>query len=171
VTGPRPPIETRLAAANLPALPRTAWLEIDLDALRHNLDVLRRLAGPGVPILPVVKADAYGHGAVEIAQALEGAGVAGLCVATYDEAVQLRAAGILARILVLSDRPPGSPAASRGSRSPPATRSCSRRSWSRSSLAGRRWRSARGRDRPGARWIAERRPGRGGASDPKPGCA
>jgi alanine racemase len=101
VTGPRPPIETRLAAAGLPALPRTAWLEIDLDALRHNLDVLRRLAGPGVPILPVVKADAYGHGAVEVAQALEGAGVAGLCVATYDEAVQLRAAGILVRILVL----------------------------------------------------------------------
>jgi alanine racemase len=101
VTGPRPPIETRLAAAGLPALPRTAWLEIDLDALRHNLDVLRRLAGPGVPILPVVKADAYGHGAVDVARALEGAGVAGLCVATYDEAVQLREAGILVRILVL----------------------------------------------------------------------
>lgn len=97
----RPPIETRLAAAGLPALPRTAWLEIDLDALRHNLGVARRLAGPDVPILPVVKADAYGHGAVDVARALEAAGVGGLCVAAYDEAVQLREAGIRVRILVL----------------------------------------------------------------------
>jgi alanine racemase len=101
VTGPRTPIETRLAAAGLPALPRTAWLEIDLDALRTNIDVLRRLAGPGVPVLPVVKADAYGHGSVAVAQALEAAGVEGLCVAAYDEAVQLREAGIRVRILVL----------------------------------------------------------------------
>jgi alanine racemase len=116
VSGPRPPIETRLAAAGLPALPRTAWLEIDLDALRHNLDVLRRLAGPGVPILPVVKADAYGHGAVAVAQALEEAGVQGLCVAAYDEAVQLREAGIRARILVLYPIPTAwvGDAASRG---------------------------------------------------------
>jgi alanine racemase len=101
VTGPRPPIEARLAAAGLPALPRTAWLEIDLDALRHNLDVVRGLAGLNVPIVPVVKADAYGHGAVEVARALEAAGVEGLCVAAYDEAVQLREAGIQVRILVL----------------------------------------------------------------------
>ena len=53
----------RLADAGLPPLPRMAWLEIDLEALSGNLAVLRELAGPGVPVRPVVKADAYGHGA------------------------------------------------------------------------------------------------------------
>jgi alanine racemase len=101
VTGARPPIEARLAAAGLPGVPRTAWLEIDLDAVRHNLSTLRRLAGPDVPIMPVVKADAYGHGAVAVSQALEDAGVDGLCVAAFDEAVQLRDGGIAGRILVL----------------------------------------------------------------------
>ena len=97
----RVPIEIRLAAAGLPPLPRTAWLEIDLDALRANLDVVRELAGPGVPIRPVVKADAYGHGAVPIALALERVGVDGLCVATFDEALELRVGGVRGRILVL----------------------------------------------------------------------
>ncbi len=50
------PIEDRLAAAGLPGLPRTAWLEIDLDAICHNLALLRDLAGPGIPVRPVVKA-------------------------------------------------------------------------------------------------------------------
>jgi alanine racemase len=49
-------IEKRLEAAGLPPLPRTAWLEIDLDALRGNLAALRALAGRDVPIHPVVKA-------------------------------------------------------------------------------------------------------------------
>ena len=97
----RPSIEARLAAAGLPPLPRTAWLELDLDALTANLATLRDLAGPGVPIRPVVKADAYGHGAVPIAAALEAAGAEGLCVATIDEALELREAGIGAPILVL----------------------------------------------------------------------
>lgn len=97
----RPPIEARLAAAGLPALPRTAWLEIDLDALRHNLELIRRLAGDGVPVRPVVKADAYGHGAVPVAQALEAAGVDGFCVAAFDEALELREAGLGGPLLVL----------------------------------------------------------------------
>lgn len=97
----RPPIESRLAAAGLPPLPRTAWLEIDLDALQGNLDALGRLAGPGVPVRPVVKADAYGHGAVPVARALEAAGVDGFCVATFDEALELRDGGISGPILVL----------------------------------------------------------------------
>ena len=96
-----PPIEVRLSAAGLPPLPRTAWLEIDLDALTGNLATLRALAGPTVPVHPVVKADAYGHGAVEVARALEAAGVDGLCVATIDEALELREAGIGLPILVL----------------------------------------------------------------------
>jgi alanine racemase len=98
---PRPRIEDRLAAAGLPGLPRTAWLEIDLDALRHNLEVVRGLAGPGVPVRPVVKADAYGHGAVPVALALETAGVDGFCVAAIDEALDLRAGGIRGPIVVL----------------------------------------------------------------------
>jgi alanine racemase len=100
-TAPRAPIEARLAAAGLPPVPRTAWLEIDLDALRHNLATVRLLAGPGVPVRPVVKADAYGHGAVPVASALETAGVDGFCVAAFDEAMELRAGGIHGPLLVL----------------------------------------------------------------------
>ena len=94
-------IEDRLEAAGLPPLPRTAWLELDLDAVRANVASLRRLAGPGVPIHPVVKADAYGHGSVPIARALQDANVEGLCVATIDEAAELREAGITLPLLVL----------------------------------------------------------------------
>ena len=79
------PIERRLEAAGLPPLPRTAWLEIDLDALAANLATLRRRAGERVPVRPVVKADAYGHGAVPIARALESAGADGFCVALVEE--------------------------------------------------------------------------------------
>ena len=97
----RAPIESRLAAAGLPPLPRTAWLEIDLDALVDNLAVVRTLAGPAQPVRPVVKGDAYGHGAVPVAAALEAAGADGFCVAAIDEAVELREGGIGAPILVL----------------------------------------------------------------------
>jgi alanine racemase len=102
----RPPIEDWLAAAGLGPLPRTAWIEIDLDALAANLAVARDLAGPGVSVEPVVKADAYGHGMVPIAKALAEAGADGLCVATFDEAVALRSAGLEGRISVLYPIPP-----------------------------------------------------------------
>ena len=120
---PRPgPIEDRLAAAGLPPLPRTAWLELDLDALTGNLAVVRELAGPGVLVEPVVKADAYGHGMVPIARALVAAGADGLCVATLDEALALRGRRP-GPILVLYPIPPGLARCRRaGSRSPPATR-------------------------------------------------
>jgi alanine racemase len=98
---PRRPIERRLADAGLPPLPRTAWLEIDLEALADNLAVLRDLAGPGIPVRPVVKADAYGHGAVPVALALEGGGADGFCVAAIDEALELRGAGVRGPLLVL----------------------------------------------------------------------
>ncbi len=95
-----PAIEARLANAGLPALPRLAWLELDLDALAANLAALRSLAG-GAPVHPVVKGDAYGHGAIPIADALERAGADGLSVATLDEALELRDAGIGIPIRVL----------------------------------------------------------------------
>ncbi|MEA2612072.1 MAG: alanine racemase [Chloroflexota bacterium] len=98
-------IEIRLAAAGLPPLPRTAWLQIDLDALRGNLAALRALAGDGVPVHPVVKADAYGHGAVPVALALEAAGADGFCVAAMDEALALRAGGVRAPVRVLYPSP------------------------------------------------------------------
>jgi len=101
----RVPIEVRLAAAGLPILPRTAWLEIDLDALRHNLTTLRSLAGSDVPVRPVVKADAYGHGGVPVARALEAVGVDGFCVATFDEAIELREGGVGGPLLVLYSIP------------------------------------------------------------------
>ena len=82
-------------------MPRLAWLEVDLDALAENLAVVRELAGPGVAVEPVVKADAYGHGMIPVAQALIRAGADGLCVATLDEALALRAAGIGGRVTVM----------------------------------------------------------------------
>jgi alanine racemase len=105
-TEPGSSIDDRLAAAGLPPLPRTAWLEIDLDALTGNFALLREAAGPGVEIRPVVKADAYGHGAVPVARALVEAGADGLCVASFDEALALRAARIRAPLLVLYPIPP-----------------------------------------------------------------
>ena len=90
----------------MPDLPRTAWLELDLDALAANLDLVRRVVGPGVLVQPVVKADAYGHGMIPVARALTDAGADGLCVATFDEAAALRDAGIETRLIVLYPIPP-----------------------------------------------------------------
>jgi alanine racemase len=104
--GTRPSIESRLARAGLPPLGRTAWIEIDTAAAANNHAALRRMAGPGIALLPVVKADAYGHGMVPIARALAAAGADGLCVATLDEAIVLRDAGVAAPLLVLYPVPP-----------------------------------------------------------------
>ena len=71
-----------------------------------NLAVVRAAAGPGARIYAVVKANAYGHGAVEISRVLESLGIDGLCVATWDEALELRAARVRAPILVLFAVPP-----------------------------------------------------------------
>ena len=77
-----------------------AWVEVDLQAVRHNVRVLQGLAAPA-RLMAVVKADAYGHGAVAVSRAALEAGAAMLAVASVDEAVQLRQAGIAAPILVL----------------------------------------------------------------------
>ncbi|MFL5869760.1 MAG: alanine racemase [Solirubrobacterales bacterium] len=102
----RRPIEDRLRDAGLPPLPRTAWLEIDLDALLSNLAAIRAAVGDGVRVEPVVKADAYGHGLVPVSRTLAAAGADGLSVATFDEAVVLRDAGLRCPILVLYPVPP-----------------------------------------------------------------
>lgn len=69
-------------------------VEIDLDALKSNFEEIKKATTPGTGILAVVKADAYGHGALEIAKTLIDSGAAGLCLATIDEAVELRRHGI-----------------------------------------------------------------------------
>ena len=76
-------------------------VEIDLDALRHNFSEIRKMTSPGAGILAVVKADAYGHGAYETAKTLLECGAAGLCLATIDEAVDLRRRGIEAPMMTL----------------------------------------------------------------------
>lgn len=81
--------------------PSRAWAEIDLDALARNLGLIRRLIGPSVAIFLVAKADAYGHGAAPIAHHALGAGAQAICVTTGREALELRRAGVRARIVVL----------------------------------------------------------------------
>jgi alanine racemase len=85
----------------LPPLPKTAWLEIDLDALVANVRLMHDLLPDGVRVEPVIKADAYGHGAVAVARALVADGVQSVGVATYDEALELRQAGIDVPIVIL----------------------------------------------------------------------
>jgi alanine racemase len=81
---------------------RPTWAEISLDALAHNINEFRSKALPsGKLIMAVVKANAYGHGAVQIAEEAVRSGVDYLGVAFLDEAIQLRQAGIEAPILVL----------------------------------------------------------------------
>ncbi len=81
---------------------RPTWVEIDLDAIRHNVATLRELVAPAA-ILAVVKADAYGHGVVPVAKAAIEAGAAALGVALVEEGVRLRDAGVDVPILVLSE--------------------------------------------------------------------
>lgn len=77
------------------------WAEIDLGALEHNLGVVRAAVGEDVDLMLVVKADAYGHGAVPVSWHLLGAGVAALGVGDSTEALALRDAGITAPIIIL----------------------------------------------------------------------
>jgi alanine racemase len=83
-----------------PSLHR-AWIEVDHGTVRHNLGVLRRLAGPDKQVIAVVKANAYGHGAIEVSRTLLAEGVELLAVATIDEGLSLRRAGVTAPIIVL----------------------------------------------------------------------
>ena len=84
---------------------RRTWAEIDLDALAHNYKALRAHVGPGVKFLGVVKADGYGHGAVQIARTLEGLGADYLAVSSIDEAMELRANGVTMPVLILGHTP------------------------------------------------------------------
>jgi alanine racemase len=78
-----------------------AWVEIDLSALKHNIRQIRSLLAPDTKMMAVVKADAYGHGAIDVSQTVLAEGVEWLAVATVTEGIELRAAGIVAPILML----------------------------------------------------------------------
>ncbi|MGO4496277.1 alanine racemase [Paenibacillus sp. 2RAB27] len=85
---------------------RPTWVEISLDALRSNIEQFQKVLPAGMKQMAVVKADAYGHGAVEVSKEVLAAGVDYLGVAFFDEALELRNAGITAPILVLGYTPP-----------------------------------------------------------------
>lgn len=83
---------------------RPTWATVDLAAIRHNVEQLKALVAPS-ELCAVVKADAYGHGDVPVAEAALEAGATRLAVALVEEGVRLREAGIDAPVLVLSEPP------------------------------------------------------------------
>jgi alanine racemase len=85
---------------------RPTWVEVDLDAIRHNVAVLAAHASASA-LMAVVKADGYGHGAVPVATAALEAGASWLGVALVEEGLALRAAGITAPVLLLIEPPAG----------------------------------------------------------------
>ena len=84
---------------------RRTWAEIDLDALAYNYHALRRRVGADVKFLGVVKADGYGHGAVQVSRTLQTLGADYLAVSSLDEAMELRAGGITMPVLILGHTP------------------------------------------------------------------
>ena len=82
------------------------WAEIDLSAIAHNVKEVRRITQPAAQILAVVKANGYGHGAVEVSRVALANGASWLGVARITEAAALRKAGIIAPVLVLGYTPP-----------------------------------------------------------------
>lgn len=111
-----PPSEPRTLAeseevADLEAALRPAWVDVDLKALEHNLRAIRSRLGSDAAaerpaLMAVVKAGAYGHGAVAVSRALEAAGVDWLGVALLEEGAEIRKAGVAAPILVLGTARP-----------------------------------------------------------------
>ena len=87
------------------AILRRTWAEINLDHLAFNYHKLRERMGPGSKFLGVVKADAYGHGAVTVARELEALGADYLAISNAEEAEELRHNGVTLPILLLGYTP------------------------------------------------------------------
>jgi len=106
---------SRRAVANMRAgiagATRRTWAEVDLDAIAANVRAIRSLLEPRTRFMAVVKADGYGHGAVQVARAALSAGAEWLGVATVGEGLALRRAGIAAPLLVLGSADPSEIAA------------------------------------------------------------
>jgi alanine racemase len=81
---------------------RPTWADVSLTTLRQNFRTVQKHVGAGVTVCAVVKADAYGHGAVECSRALEAEGARWLGVTSLDEAIPLREAGVRANILLMT---------------------------------------------------------------------
>ncbi len=80
-----------------------SWVEVSLGTIRANFRAVQDLVGESIDVMPVVKADAYRHGAIEVSRALEAEGARWLAVSNVEEGVALREASIRARILVMAD--------------------------------------------------------------------
>ena len=87
-------------------LQKRTWAEISLPNIRHNYEAIRRSLPEGCRFLGVVKADAYGHGALPVSRLLQEAGADYLAVSCLDEALELRRGGITMPILILGHTPP-----------------------------------------------------------------
>ena len=85
---------------------RPTWVEVDLEAIAHNVRLLRERLAPTVALMAVLKADGYGHGAIKIARTALNNGATWLGVACLSEALALRSVGIEAPVLVLGYTPP-----------------------------------------------------------------
>ncbi len=84
-------------------VPYRSWVEVSRRRIAANFRAIRELVGPRIEVMPVVKADAYRHGAVEVSRVLQTAGSRWLAVSSVEEGVSLREAGITTRILVMAD--------------------------------------------------------------------
>jgi alanine racemase len=96
------PAACEAAAGNVPAPPYRSYVLVSLDRIARNYRNVRTAVGPGVEVMAVVKADAYGHGALAVSRTLIREGAKWLAVSSVDEGVALRLAGIPARILVMA---------------------------------------------------------------------
>ncbi|HEX4164059.1 MAG TPA: alanine racemase [Bryobacteraceae bacterium] len=85
------------------ALPYRSWVEVSRGQIAANFVAIKRAVGPAVELMPVVKADAYRHGAVEVSRVLEQQGASWLAVSNTEEGIALRDAGIRTRVLVMAD--------------------------------------------------------------------
>ncbi|MCP5119855.1 MAG: alanine racemase [bacterium] len=83
--------------------PHRSWIEVSRRRIAANFQAVRRLVGESVEVMPVVKADAYRHGSVEVSRVLETEGANWLAVSSVEEGVVLRQEGIGTRILVMAD--------------------------------------------------------------------
>jgi alanine racemase len=84
-----------------------SWVEISLQQIAANFQAIREVVGSSVEVMPVVKADAYRHGAIEVSRRLTSDGARWLAVSNVEEGVVLRESGVTARILVMADFLPG----------------------------------------------------------------
>ena len=84
---------------------KRTWAEINLDNIAHNMKSIQAALPEHTKLLGIVKADAYGHGAVEVSRILEAGGAGYLAVSCLDEALELRSAGIGLPILILGHTP------------------------------------------------------------------